>query len=297
MKASYITPAITVMDSQGNLDLEGQGELYDHLIDGGIDGILILGSIGEFFALTLEQKKELVEFAVGHVNKRVKLIVGTASMVIQEIIDLSKYALEKGADAVMVIPPYYFWLKDAGVEAYYDKIADAINGDIYLYNFPDRTGYDISPEVVLKLCRKHSNIVGLKDTLSGVDHTREVIKLVKPEFPEFEIYSGFDDNFAHNVLAGGDGCIGGLSNVVPELFHDWVASARDEDMDKFAKIQQKVNRLMSIYAVGAPFVPFIKAGVSLRKKNISSYASFPLPVASEKDKEIIAQIMKDNKIL
>ena len=98
---------------------------------------------------------------------------------------------------------------------YYARIAEALpEQSIYLYNFPDRTGYDLTPEITLRLVRKYRNIVGYKDTQAGMDHTRELIKLVKGEFPAFEVYSGFDDNFAHNVLAGGDGCIAGLSNCL-----------------------------------------------------------------------------------
>ena len=86
-----------------------------------------------------------------------------------------------------------------------DALARRVSGRIYLYNFPDRTGYSIPADVVRRLAESHPNIVGCKDTIAGLDHTRELIKAVKPIRPDFEIYSGFDDNFAHNVLAGGDG--------------------------------------------------------------------------------------------
>lgn len=294
MKGSYMTPAVTAFDKNGDLDHEALKSLYDHLIKGGVNGILILGSIGEFFAIPLEKKKELIRLAVKHINKRTKLLVGTASMDVNEVIELSKYAYEQGADAVVVISPFYFSLNDKSIEEYYDYLAKMCPGDLYLYNFPDRTGYDISPAITLNLIRKHKNIVGIKDTLAGMDHTREMIKLIKPEYPEFQIYSGFDDNFAHNVMSGGNGCIGGLSNLVPEVCSAWVRAIESDDMNSVVTIQGKIDKLMSIYQVGKPFVPYIKKAMALRGIPVETYCTFPLPTATEEDalrlKEIMGQV-------
>ncbi len=293
MKAKYITPCVTALNSDNTLDLKAQGEIYDHLIKGGIDGILILGSIGEFFALTMEQKKELISFAAKHINKRLPLIVGTTSLVFDEIIELSNYAFTQGVDAVMVIPPYYFWHTEDSVEKYFSKIAENINGNMYLYNFPDRVGYDLTPKTTLNLLRKHKNIIGYKDTLAGVDHTRELVKTLKGEFPDFEIYSGFDDNFAHNVLAGGTGCIGGLSNIYPELFKNWTDAFANNDLEKVAEIQQKVDKLMDIYKVGMPFVPYIKMGLKLKGFSINPVATFPMPEVTAEQLEVVKNILAE----
>lgn len=144
-------------------------------------------------------------------------------------------------------------------------------------NFPDNTGYTIPPQTVLALAKIHSNIVGMKDTISGMDHTRELIKVVKSQIPSFEIYSGFDDNFAHNVLAGGNGCIGALSNVVPEVCSAWVRAFRENDLDGIARGQQTIDRLMDLYAVRSPFLPVIKEACKLRGVAASSTGTFPMP--------------------
>lgn len=287
----YLTPAVTPLLPSGELDIASAQNLYRHLINGGVDGILILGSIGEFFALTMEQKKQLICAAVEVTKDTLELIVGTTSMVFEEIVELSNYALDQGANAVMVIPPYYFHFDDESVYQYYDQLAQAIHGDLYLYNFPDRTGYDISPKVVYQLAKKHSNIIGIKDTLSGVDHTREIIKLVKPLRPEFRVYSGFDDNFAHNVLCGGNGCIAGISNIFPELTYAWAKAARRADLAAVQEIQQTIDSLMDIYSVGKPFVPYIKE--ALVQRGIIQYATTtkPMPTVTENQKEQLANIM------
>lgn len=293
MKGKYITPAVTCFTEDGEIDLETTGIVYEHLIRGGVDGILILGSIGEFTSLTMEQKKQLIRYAVRKVNGRVKLIAGTTSMVFEEIITLSRFARAEGADGVIVLPPYYFPISEARMEAYFGGIAGALPGQpLYLYNFPDRTGYDLTPQVTLRLREKYDNIVGYKDTQSGMDHTRELIKLVKGKFPDFEIYSGFDDNFAHNVMAGGDGCIGGLSNLVPELCHGWTLALADGDLERVGQIQRKIDLLMEIYQVGKPFVPYIKAGMEERKIIPGTHSSFPFTDADQVERAAIREILK-----
>jgi len=290
---NYITPAVTPLLPNGELDLGSSQRLYQHLVTGGVDGILILGSIGEFFGLRMEQKRALIPCAKEAIQGRCKLIVGTTSMVFDEIVELSNYALEQGADAVMIIPPYYFHFKDESVYEYYDALAREIRGDIYLYNFPDRTGYEISPKVVRRLAQEHTNIVGVKDTIGGVDHTRELIKQVKAVRPEFEVYSGFDDNFAHNVLCGGNGCIGGLSNLYPELTSAWVQALRTSDFQKTMEYQRRIDRLMDIYSVGTPFVPFIKAALVSRGIIRHATATRPMPTATREQLERLNELMEN----
>ncbi len=295
--AKYITPAVTPLKEDGTLDVQGAMALYDHLIAGGVDGILILGSIGEFFALSMEIKRQLITLAVEHINHRVPVIVGTADNDMAQILSLSRFALDAGADAVIVVPPYYFWLNAQSIEHFYDTLAQQIPGKLYLYNFPDRTGYQIPAETIRSLALRHENIVGCKDTISGMDHTREVIKAVKPLRPDFEIYSGFDDNFAHNVLSGGDGCIGGLSNLAPEVCSAWGDALRRGDMAQAAALQQKVDRLMSIYSVGMPFVPYIKRAMQLRGIGVQGFGTPPLPTASAEDDCRLLEILRAEGLL
>ena len=296
MNASYLTPAITLFHADGSLDLESQKKLYENLIEQGIDGILVEGSSSEFFAMNMEQRRDMAKFAIDTIAHRVKLIVGTSSMVAEEIISFSNYCLEQGADAVMILPPYYFHFDDEALLQYYDHLAREINGPIYIYNFPDNTGYTIAPKTVVKLAKLHSNIVGMKDTISGMDHTRELIKTVKFELPEFEIYSGFDDNFAHNVLSGGNGCIGALSNVVPEVCTAWVRAFRENDLQGIANGQKVIDRLMDLYAVRSPFLPVLKEALKLRGIAASSASTFPMPNATVEDDAQIRALFHEEGI-
>ena len=278
MKASFFCPAITLFHEDGSLDLESQGKLFDNLIEKGIDGILVEGSSSEFFAIE-------------KVDHRVKLIIGTSSMVADEIVDFSNYCLDQGADAVMILPPYYFRFGSEALLQYYDRLANMIHGPIYIYNFPTNTGTSVSPETVLQLATMHPNIVGIKDTMVEMSHTRELIKTVKSKIPTFEVYSGFDDNFASNVLAGGDGCIAALSNVVPEVCAAWAQAFRDNDLEGISKGQKTINRLMDLYAIRDPFLPVLKEACKLRGIASSSVGTFPMPNATVEDDAKISLLL------
>ncbi len=291
MKAEYITPAVTLFNEAGKPDYENLEKLYEHLIAGGISGILVLGSIGEFFAISKEDRKGIIEFAARKIKGRVKLFVGTNSMVPGETAELSNYAIECGADGVVVVPPYYFTLTQDSIYDFYADLAGKVSGDIYIYNFPDRTGYEISSQVMVKLAAEFPNIVGCKDTIPGMAHTRDIIKQMKAVRPDFKVYSGFDDNFAHNVISGGAGCIGGLSNVIPQFFKGWMDAFEENDLEEISKRQQAIDRLMDIYNVGVPFVPYIKAAMKALGIIGSAKATFPLPVASEKEVEQLLEIL------
>ncbi len=290
-KAMFLTPVVTAFDAEGNLDIQANKNIYEYLMKGGVDGLVVMGSSGEFFAMTTQQKKDLIDAAVETVDHKVKLMIGTSCMRVEDTVEISNYALDKGADAVMIISPYYFKLSDASVEYYYDQVAERIHGDIYLYNFPDRTGHDISPQVTLNLLRKHKNIVGYKDTVAGMSHTRDLLQMIRYEFPDFIVLSGFDNNFVYNLLSGGTGCIGGLSNIYPELFAEWRDAVNQKDMEKAAVIQKKVDKLFELYSVGTPFIPIVKKAMMLRGVEMEDHCTKPFLQATEAQTEQMKAIM------
>ncbi len=294
MNAKWITPAVTVLDSNGHVDGEENCRVYENLIQKGMDGILLLGSIGEFFAIPMEEKRELVKTAVKAVRGRVPLIVGTNCMVVDECVAFSNYALEQGADGVIVISPYYVNLPDSSLEAFYDRIAREVKGKIYLYNYPGVTGYELHPELILKLAMKHENIVGIKDTVPNMDHTRAIITLVKEQRPDFQVFSGFDENFAHNLLCGGSGCMAGTSNFAPEFSAAFADAARRDDLAGMAACQKKIDSLMAIYSIRSLFVPIIKEAMVLRGIISSAVCAQPHCHATAEETEAVRQLLEKN---
>jgi 2-dehydro-3-deoxy-D-pentonate aldolase len=292
-KAEFLTPVVTAFDQEGKVDHQANKKIYDFLIDGGVDGLVIMGSTGEFFSMEAAQKKELIDLVVSHVNHRTKVYIGTACMTVEETVHLSNYALDAGADGVMIVSPYYFALSDESIEFFYDQVAEAVKGDIFLYNFPARTAHDLSPEVTLNLLSKHSNIKGFKDTVTEMGHTRKLIQTIQNEFPDFIVYSGFDENFAHNVLSGGNGCIGGLSNLYPEVFAEWVHAINAKDLQTVAEIQNIVDKLSELYDIGTPFIPILKKAMMLRGIDLQGYCTKPFLEPSEKQVEAIKAVLNE----
>ncbi|MCQ1528735.1 dihydrodipicolinate synthase family protein [Lutispora saccharofermentans] len=290
-KALFFTPAVTAFDSCGNIDVQANKNIYDHLINGGIDGIVLMGSTGEFFAMTEKQKLELIDLAVNHIEHRVKLYVGTGCMTVADTVKLSEYALNAGADGVMIISPYYFALTDESIEYFYDQVASQIKGDIFIYNYPDRTGHDVSPEITYRLLKKHKNITGYKDTVTDMTHTLKLISTVMEEFPNFKVFSGFEEYFALNVISGGAGCIGGLANLYPDMFSQWANAINTFDAEKISEIQKKVNKYSELYAIGKPFISIMKKAMELHGIEMDGYCIAPILQANGVQTEQIRNLM------
>ncbi len=257
------TPIITIFDEAGGFDWESNAKLIDKLIQDGVDGIVFMGSIGEFFTLALEEKKAYIKFAIEAVGKRTKVMVGTGSNNVEEAIELNQYAYELGADAALVLCPYFFSLGDDSLYEYYKKIAVEAPLPILLYNFPERTSVNMSVQLVSRLARDFNNIVGIKDSTVQFGNTRKYIEAVKEVRADFCVFSGFDECLLPNLLSGGAGIIGGLSNFAAKLFIDTHAAFQAGDNEKLAAYQVKINQLMSIYDLSNPFILAMKEAVSI----------------------------------
>lgn len=197
-----IPPISTVFDSEKQFDEIGMGKLIDQHISEGVDGLLVLGSGGEFSQMSFEMRKEVASFSISYVDKRVPVIIGTGSSSTQESILLSQHAQNEGADGVMIINPYYWALPEESLHNHYLTISKNIDIPILLYNFPDLTGQDLSPDFVFNLVSQAENIVGIKETVDSIGHVREMITKIKKEHPDFKIFAGLDDHLLNTLQMG-----------------------------------------------------------------------------------------------
>lgn len=290
LKGIY-TPIITTFNEDGSLDLESNGKLIDYLIENGVNGILFLGSIGEFFTLTHEEKKEYIQFAIKRVNKRAVAMAGTGGTAVDEVIDLTRFAEKEGADAAVVISPYYFKLDEKSLYRYYADVASSVKMPIFLYNFPDRTAVDLSPQLVLRLAKDFTNIVGIKESVDNISHTRKTINLVKPQRPDFSVLSGYDEYFIPNLMAGGDGILSGLTNIAPKYFVEMYKAFLEKDFDAMSALQKKINILMELYDVSQPFVGAIKEATTQMVEGIKSECRKPSGALTIEQKNKVAKIL------
>lgn len=263
-------PSITITDDTGAIDYDLWGKHLDHLAEAGIDGVLLFGSIGEFYAFSLEDKKAALEFAIKRVDGRMKVLAGVGDVVMANVLDFTRFTQEAGTDGVVAVSPYYFGPTSLCAKEYFGAIAEATDLPVVLYNFPARTGTDLTPELVAELARDHANICAIKDTVDTISHTRKVIRAVREVNPEFSVLSGFDEYYLVNRVSGGNGVLCGLTNVEPELFARMHAAYQADDFAVAVSCAERISRLMAVYDVCDLFVSAIKAAVNIKGLPIST---------------------------
>ncbi len=205
------TAIITPFNENG-VDYEKFAKLIDWQIEEGIDSLIVGGTTGEGSTLTDEEHREIIKFSVEQAKGRVPIIAGTGSNDTDYAVDLTKYAAEVGADAALVVTPYYNKATQKGLIKMYEVIADASDIPLILYNVPSRTGVAIEPKTLAVLA-DHPNICGLKEANGDISKIIEEFSLVGDKI---DIYSGNDDQVIPVLSMGGKGVISVLSNVLPK---------------------------------------------------------------------------------
>ena len=215
MKNTIFTGAATAIVTplnENGVDYESYGRLIDWQIEQGIDAIVAAGTTGEGSTLTDAEHREVLRYTVERVNHRVPVIAGTGSNDIAYAIDLTKYACEIGADAMLVVTPYYNKATQKGLIRSFTAIADASTKPLILYNVPSRTGCNLTPESCAVLA-KHPNIVAIKEASGNISQIAKLASLVGDDM---DIYSGNDDQIVPILSLGGKGVISVLSNLLPK---------------------------------------------------------------------------------
>ena len=205
------TALITPLDERG-IDFDRLGHLIDWQIDEGIDALVICGTTGEASTLTDKEHRDAIAYAVERTNGRVPVIAGTGSNDTAYAIELTRFACEAGADACLVVTPYYNKATQNGLVAMYSAIADASTKPLILYNVPSRTGTAIQPATYVKLAQ-HPNIAAIKEANGNISAIVETKALVGDQL---DIYSGNDDEIVPILSMGGLGVISVLSNLLPK---------------------------------------------------------------------------------
>ena len=205
------TALITPFTASGEVDYDAYGRLIDWQIESGIDAIVSCGTSGEGPTLSDAEHKEVVRYAVERANGRVPVIAGTGSNDTAYAVELTKFASEVGADAMLVVTPYYNKATQEGLYRSFMTIADASTKPLILYNVPSRTGCNIQPATYLRLS-EHENIQAIKEANGNISAIVETMSLVHGKL---DLYSGNDDQIVPILSMGGMGCISVLSNLLP----------------------------------------------------------------------------------
>lgn len=253
-------PSVTPLDDKGQIDLPALEKHLTRISKSGISGILLMGSIGEFATLSIDERIELIK--VARKMSPLPMIAHVSATCVNDIVKMAEAAHEAGYDAVMILPHYYYAQTPSQILAYYEDLDSKIKGNWLIYNFPARTGCDVTADIVVQLAKKCSRFVGIKDTVDTSSHTRAIVRAMDGVRSDFSIFSGFDEYFVPNLMNGGAGVLSGLNNVVPELFAQIMNAYEKGDLTEVAKLHKEIGRLSAIYGIGEDFVTTIKVTVS-----------------------------------
>lgn len=259
MKNTIFTGAgvaiITPMNADGSINWDEFGRIIDFQIENGTDAIIVCGTTGESATMTDDEHVEAIRYCINRVNKRVPVIAGTGSNDTKYAVALSKHAEELGADALLVVTPYYNKTSQRGLVAHFTAIADSVNIPIILYNVPSRTGTNIAVDTYVTLS-KHKNIVAAKEASGNLSTIAQIIEACGDNL---DVYSGNDDQIVPIMALGGKGVISVLSNVLPKETHEMTKLCLENNVLEAAKLQIKYLELANNLFIDVNPIPVKEA--------------------------------------
>ena len=279
------TALITPLNENG-IDFENFGRLIDWQIEQGIDALVICGTTGEASTLTDAEHKEAIRFAVERINGRVPMIAGTGGNDTAYAVELTKYACEAGADACLVVTPYYNKATQNGLVKMFTAIADASTKPIILYNIPSRTGVNIAPETFVKLA-EHPRIAAVKEASGNISQCVKIMQLVGDKI---DMYSGNDDQIVPLLSLGGSGVISVLSNVFPKETSELCKKFFNGDVSGSAEMQFKYLPLINALFSEVYPIP-VKAAMSKLGFG-ENYVRLPLTPMEDAHAEVLYSEMR-----
>lgn len=284
---------ITPFYENGEVNYDAFGQQLEFLIGNGTDAIVVCGTTGESSTLSHDEHVSVIGYCVKKVNKRVPVIAGTGSNSTEEAIFLSKRAEAVGADALLVVTPYYNKCTQKGLKEHFEIIAESVEIPIILYNIPGRTGgVTILPQTVVDLVDQNENIVGVKDATGNFSQIAELMSLAKGRV---DVYSGNDDQVVPLLSLGAKGVISVFGNIAPQQLHDMCAKFLQGDVAGSRAIQ--LEALPVINALFSEVNPIpVKKAMNLMRMNAGPLRR-PLTEMEDETAKVLEEKMKAYNLL
>lgn len=278
---------ITPMNEDGSVNYDEFAKFIDFQIENGTDAIVICGTTGESSTLKVVEHNAVIKWCIDYVDGRIPVIAGTGSNSTACAIEISREACQNGADALLLVTPYYNKTSQRGLVAHYKAIHDATDKPIILYNVPSRTGLNIAPETAYELS-KLPRINGIKEASGNLDQIARIHELCGDEL---NLWSGNDDQIYDLMERGGKGVISVLSNICPQETHDIVQKYLDGDKNGSKELMDKYMKLAKAMFVDVNPIP-VKEAVSLIGFNAGP-CRLPLIEMDEKNKAYVKETMEE----
>ena len=282
----------TPMKENGEVDYGQFDRLLEFQIENGTDAIIVCGTTGEASTLTHEEHLDVIGHCVKTVAGRLPVIAGTGSNCTETAVYLSTEAQKLGADGVLLVSPYYNKATQNGLYAHFKTVAQAVDVPVILYNVPSRTGCNILPETIVRLCRDVENIAGVKEASGNIS---QIAHLAAIADGCVDIYSGNDDQIVPILALGGIGVISVLSNIAPRQTHDICQKFFDGDVEGSRKMQLEAMELCSALFCEVNPIP-VKKALSLMGM-CSGALRMPLTQMEEPNAQRLERAMKAYGIL
>lgn len=284
-----ITALITPFKKDLSVDFDALKKLIDFQIEGGVEGLVICGSTGESATLSSKEKLACITTAIEHNAGRVTIIAGTGSNNTQESADLTMLAKQIGADASLLVAPYYNKPTQEGLYYHYKTIADSVKDlPIIMYNVPGRSGVNINPEIQIKLAEDCKNIVATKEASGNLEQIMHIIKFAPKNFI---VLSGDDALTLPVVYMGGQGVISVISNFAPRMFSDSVRFAIAGKAKQANELHYKLFDLMKLNFIESNPIP-VKSALSIMGY-CKEYYRLPLTPIKPENKKMLKDALKD----
>lgn len=250
MFSGSIVALITPMHADGGVDYPALKRLVEWHLDSGTDGLVVLGTTGESATIEQAERDQMIAQVIEQVHEKIPVIVGTGANATAQAVALTQRAMELGADAALIVTPYYNKPTQEGLYQHFKTIAQAVPMPQILYNVPSRTGCDLLPETVGRLSTC-SNIVGMKEATPGVER----LQALKALAPSMDFLSGDDATACEFMLAGGRGVISVAANIVPTGFHEMCQAALAGDAARARALNEKLLPLYSGLSIQSNPIP------------------------------------------
>ncbi|MBE6087589.1 MAG: 4-hydroxy-tetrahydrodipicolinate synthase [Clostridium beijerinckii] len=283
--------AIVTPFTEDGINFSELKKLIDFNIENGTDAIVIAGTTGESSTMTDEEHREVIRFTVEYVNKRVPVIAGTGSNDTIYAVQLSKYAESVGAEALLLVTPYYNKTTQTGLIKHYNYIADRVNIPIILYNVPSRTGVNITPETYAELA-KHPRIVATKEASGDLSAIAKIKALCKDEL---NIYSGNDDQIVPILSLGGKGVISVFSNIMPKESHEICSLYFEGKVEESCNLQTKYLDLINTLFIEVNPIP-VKTALEIMGYNVGPLRMPLFPMEGKNLEKLREELAKNNLI-
>ena len=283
---------VTPFKENGEVNYEKFGELIEDQIAGGTDAIIVCGTTGESSTLDHEEHLAVIKYCIGKVAGRIPVVAGTGSNCTETAGYLSTEAEKYGADGLLLVTPYYNKATQNGLFKHYKTIADSVKIPCILYNVPSRTGCNIAPETVVRLCSEVENIVGVKEASGNIS---QIVKLMSIADGRVDLYSGNDDQIVPLLALGGIGVISVLSNVAPRQTHDICEKFFNGDVAGSCAEQLRAIPLCNALFCEVNPIP-VKKALNLMGKEVGSLRA-PLTEMEEENAAKLEKAMKEYGIL